>query len=245
MARAYARKPAYSRSRTPIKARGFARKAAPRRSIVPRAPAPKFDGQRLLINAYFEVVFTQPSMLGTVPSIMAYAITCDPNNCVLKLASTGDNCTITATDGVNAVADGAVLSFDRFTTFKNLYRQYCINSVKVNITTDRECGLDNPLLMLTDKGEATVTPETTVARVMAQAHKSAILTESRRTAQYGWTAKTTQEKEWQMLHSSIPAPDLTSLKILQEVEGKADGVCKHRVQLSMVAVLKDSKSSAN
>ncbi|MDB4344966.1 hypothetical protein OAA16_00950 [Candidatus Pelagibacter sp.] len=230
-----------------------AKKRAPVRKnqIVKRKPRmSSFDGQNLLVSQYFEVELNQDAGAGAGGN-MAYSITCDPNNCQLRLKQPAGTSTIQSQNGVaiahDAVANAASVvsaacSFERFSQFKALFRQYKVNAVSVSVTTDRDCGLDNPVIFLTDKGEAEPNPQDDINKCMAQAHKEHILTESRRTCKYGWKPHTAQEREYYMTHSTIGADDLTTLKVLQNIEPKNSGKCTHRITLQMLVTLKDSKS---
>ena len=229
----------------------------PSKNQITRRPKSRstFDGQNLLISNYFEVKAIQGANEDGV--VMGYTIACDVNNCLIKLEAEGTGATIEAKHGlaVPATVGGVVqpiastgqnvVSFDRFNNFKSIYRQYKVNAVKVSVTADRECGLDNPIIFLTDKGEATPEPLTSIAQAMGQAHKEYQLTDSKRTCKYGWKPSTVQEKEYQMLHSHIGPDDLTQIKVLQELKGKNAGLCTHKVMLQMLVTLKDSKSSLN
>jgi len=233
-----------------------ARKSKPKNQITRRPKSmSNFDGQNLFISQYFEVKATQgPNTDGVV---MGYTIGCDVNNCVVKLKAEGTGALIEAKHGlavpktiagvvqpVAATGDN-VITFDRFTNFKSIYRQYKVNAVKISVTADRECGLDNPIIFLTDKGESNPEPLVSIAQAMGQAHREFQLTDSKRTCQYGWKPSTAQEKEYQMLHSNIGEADLTQVKVLQELKGKNAGTCTHKVMLQMLVTLKDSKSSLN
>ena len=148
---------------------------------------------------------------------------------------------VNMTDATNAeIADGGELSFNRLTNVLTLYRQYRVNSVKINVTVDRECGLDNALIMLQDKGEST--PCVSVGSAMSQAHKAKVLTEADRTMSYGWTAKTSDEKEFHTINDKINDVRAQYLKVLQEVEPKLAGKCKHRIEVICSVTLRDSKS---
>ena len=140
------------------------------------------------------------------------------------------------------MGDGALLTFNRLTAFLHLYRQYRVNSVKINVTVDKECGLDTALIMLQDKGDGT--PCISVGLAMGQAHKAKVLTTADRTMSYGWTAKTTDEKEYHTLSDTISDNRAQYLKILQEAEPKAGGKCKHRVEVICSVTLRDSKAAA-
>lgn len=234
----------------PVKSRAVAKKSY-RKTPYSAPRAPMRDSTKVMLQAYFEVVLTQTSTTGAggtavpfndAPHCIAYSITCDANNCCVHTDKSGNGSQIVLTDGTTIVNSGTALPFQRLVALKSLFRQYSIQSVKANVTTDRECGLDNPILMSTDKGN--VAPITSVANVMGQAHKSAIMTESRRTASYGWSPKTSADRDFHLLSSTgMNAADVSSIKFLQEVEPKINGVCKHRVQLTIVATLKDSKST--
>ena len=165
---AYGKKP-YSRPTTTRKSSAMAkRRPYAKKTYVSRAPSVRFDGQTMLISQYFEVGFIQPVRTGTgtqadpyqnVPNggVMAYSIGCDPNNCVVKVGlAQGTLGEVKIGDGVNAEAHNAskTITFDRFDQFKKIFRQYKVDNVSVSITTDRECGLDNPVIALCDKGEA-------------------------------------------------------------------------------------------
>ena len=157
----------------------------------------------------------------------------------LKLDTSANAGTISASDGSSAIADESHLSFPKLLKFGDIYRQYRIDYVKINITTDRECGLDNPVIMLTDKGDGA--PLTSVASAMTQAHKEAILTESKRTCSYGWKPSTAQEREYHFVGQDLALSEKNVIKVLQDVEPKANGVCKHRVSVIAQITLKDSK----
>ena len=150
--------------------------------------------------------------------------------------------TIAKRDGVNTViADGAHVQFSRLDLFKNLYRQYKINSITAKITTSRGLGLDNPLICLTYRGDAT--PVTTVGTCMNQAHKSKCLTESDRSMQYGWKPSTAQEWEYHMVSDASSASGNNHwIKILQECEAVNGGALKHKIELTASVTFKDSKS---
>lgn len=212
-----------------------------------------FDGQNILVSQYFEVTLKQPSV-GMAGGVLAYSIACDPNNCRLTLAEAGNNLIgseggvvisndITAAGG--AFANGIKskdLEFQRFNQFKGIFRQYKVNKVGVQVTVDRGCGLDNPVIFLTDKGEAIPKPVTSVTTAMNQGHKAYVLTEAKRQVRYGWRPSTTDEKQYHMLHDAIDVNDMTTLKVLQDIEvGAADSVCKHQVVVTMLCSMKDSK----
>lgn len=208
-----------------------------------------FDGQNILVSQYFEITLTQP--VAGEANVLAYAVACDPNNCRLTLAEAG-NCTVQSDGGVTipsgtAFANGVKssdLAFQRFTQFKGIFRQYKVNKVGIQVTVDRECGLDNPVIFLTDKGEAIPKPVTSITTAMNQGHKAYVLTEAKRQVRYGWRPSTVNEKQYHMLHDAVPTEDMTTLKVLQDIEGKADAngaKCKHQVVVTMLCSLKDSK----
>lgn len=208
-----------------------------RRPQASRAPS---DGQKLLLNNYFEVVLSQGA--NGNGGVMGYSLHCDPSDMKLKLDTSDNAGTISASNGTAAIADESKLSFPKLLKFGDIYRQYKVDYVKVNITTDRECGLDNPVIMLTDKGNEI--PVTNVALAMTQAHKEAILTESKRTCAYGWKPSTTSEREYHMLGDDLALGEKNVIKILQDLEPKVNGVCKHRVTVIAQVTLKDSKGVA-
>lgn len=220
-----------------------AKKTSKPRNQITRRPksVSNFDGQNLLVSQYFEVELTQPA--NGEGGVIAYSIACDVNKCILRLKPTGGMMTSKHAVEIASTADGnGTMSFERFTQFKALFRQYKVNAVSIAVTADRECGLDNPVIFLTDKGEQTPAPLNDIGKAMAQPHKQHMLTESRRTCKYGWKPKTAQEKEYQMVHSQYSEPDLTTIKVLQEVEPKDNGKCTHKVAIRFLATLKDGKA---
>ena len=86
---------------------------------------------------------------------------------------------------------------------------------------------------------------TSVATAMSQAHKEAILTESKRTCSYGWKPSTSNEKDYRMTSGALGIGEQNVIKVLQDVEPKNGGVCKHRVTITASVTLKDSKSPLN
>ena len=232
---------AYPKKRTnqryPVKKKG---KSSYGKRSYPYASATPADGQQILVSSYFEVEAVQPAA-DADGGLLAYSIQMDPMNCLLTSTGVGNGVTVLKRDGNNnAIVDGGTLSFGRLAEFSKLYRQYRINSCTVKITTDRVCGLDNPLLALCDRGDAT--PISTVGSAMGQAHKSVILTESSRTMSYGWKPSTPEEREYSMITQGIGALNLNFIKILQEMEKQPDCVLKHKVELMFSVTLKDSKS---
>jgi hypothetical protein len=211
--------------------------SAARRPQASRAPS---DGQKLLLNNYFEVALDQGA--NGNGGVMGYSLDCDPNKMKLKLDTSANAGAISASNGSAAIADETNLSFPKLVKFGDIYRQYKIDYIKVNITTDRECGLDNPVIMLTDKGDRD--PITSVASAMTQAHKEAILTEGKRTCAYGWKPSTAQEREYHFVGQDLALSEKNVIKVLQDVEPKVNGVCKHRVSVIAQVTLKDSKGVA-
>jgi len=215
-----------------------------RRTTIPRAPK---DGQSLLLSAYFEVSLKQ--IADGAQDKMAYSIRCNPRNCSLTIdraavelgnagivVQKGDNSLLIAKDATSQRID-----FARFAQFAPLYQQYKINFVKVSVMVDRECGLENPICFNTDKSE--VAPHANMSQVVASAHKEYTMTESRRTAKYGWKPKDTADKEYHNTNQELTAAACHHIKVFQELEKKANGFCKHRVSLTMGVSLKDSTST--
>lgn len=223
----------------PYKKKAVAKKPAyKKKAYVPRAP--KFDGTNLLLSNYFEVKLAQT---GVQPGIMAYSLICDIDNMLLTLAKTGDGA-ISAGNGVDAIATGSKLAFPQYNNHVALFNMYKTNFVRISVTTDRGCGLDNPVIFLTDSNDGT--PVTVVSKAMAQPHKQYTMTESRRTAKYGWTAKSIQEKEYAIVgqpKSSSAGIHLRAIKVMQDIEGKADETCTHRVTIQVGVTLRDGKNA--
>ena len=147
---------------------------------------------------------------------------------------------LTDANNANINIAGGELSFSRLANFLTLYRQNRINSVKIHVTVDRECGLDNPLLMLQDRGDSN--PIVSVGQAMSQAHKAKVLTEADRTMSYGWTAKTSDEKEFHTINDQVNDVRAQYLKVIQEQEPKTAGKCKHRIEVICSVTLRDSKA---
>jgi len=77
---------------------------------------------------------------------------------------------------------------------------------------------------------------------MAGAHKCYTMTESRRTAKYGWKPSTSQEREYYNTNDELSASNSNFIKVFQEIEPKSEGICKHRVNVVMSITLKDSSN---
>lgn len=210
------------------------------------------DSTTVLLSAYVEVDATQAAGATGKGGVVGYSIKCDPvgakfgvsagsipqDGLLQVKARDASNVQIIAPDGQAA----GNIAFPRMTTIQALYRQYRVNSVSCKVTTDRHCGLDNPLIALNDKGAQTAV--TSVGVAMSQAHRSKVLTEADRTMQYGWKPKTAQEREFHMIADGIQDDNAQFIKILQELEpnaSNAEVTCKHRIELSMSITLKDSR----
>jgi hypothetical protein len=245
----YKRKSTTSR-RAPVKraAKRTVRRAAPYRA----SSNALGDSTTVLVSAYFEVDAQQPAPLADAAQnqarggVVGYSIKCDPMAAKCTIAGavpTGGALALYGRDADNAqFQSGTAIAFPRLTQLKELYRQYRVNSVSCKVTTDRHCGLDNPLIALSDKGAAQAV--TAVGKAMSQAHRSKVLTEADRTMQYGWKPKTTSERDFHMIADGIADDNAQFVKILQELEPNAESyvaTCKHRVELVMSVTLKDSR----
>ena len=84
-----------------------------------------------------------------------------------------------------------------------------------------------------------------MASAFSQPHKESILTESKRTCSYGWKPSTSVEREYRMLSSTqaIAADSQNFIKVLQDVEPKNGGKCKHRITVTASVVLKEQTHS--
>ena len=229
----YAKKRPASSRRAPMK-------SAKRRTTY--APKVDSDSMNMLVTSYFEVATSQNADAAlALGGTFGYSLKCDPIQMAIVSDNTGSTLGVKALNASNTVmTDGAFLPFERLASFLTLYRQYKVNSVKINVTVDRDCGLDNAVIMLQDKGDST--PITQVGAAMSQAHKSKVMTESDRTMSYGWTAKTTDEKEFHTINDMINPLRAQYLKVLQEIEPKEGGKCKHRIEVICSVTLRDSKS---
>ena len=218
--------------------KGAKRATAKKGSKGGRKAGTPYDGQKLILSSYAEINLSQDATDGQ-GGVMAYSLVCDPLDMKLKLASS-TNSAISASDGVNAIASDTILSFPRFDQFKEIYRQYKIDWVKINLTTDQEFGLDNPVITLTNKGDPAAV--TVVSKAMSQAHKEVILTESKRTMSYGWKPSTAMEKDYRMTHAAVQIGEQNVMKVLQDVEPKNGGNCKHCATITAGVTFKDQKS---
>lgn len=235
------KKKARRSTRAPVKSRKVAKYT--RR---PQARRAMGDGMNLVVSSYVEIAAQQNGDASGQGGVMGYSLKVDPSNMEVRTASQTPSASaalavgrITPATGL-AVADGKV-DIDRFNRFKPLYRQMRVNSCTLKVTTDRLCGLDNPLLMSMDRDEST--PIVDVGQAYAQAHKSVIMTESNRTAYYKWTPSTAEEREFHMISDGV-SNCATFIKVLQELEpnNTAQTICKHRVEIQMSVSLKDSKT---
>lgn len=224
----------------------YARKRAATTRIA-RAPRTSWDGTTILCQTYFELTLKQAASDTNPVGKMAYSIKCDPRTCTLLLPqvavalNAAQGLSVDKGDGTALMeAASGNLAFSRYATFAPLYGQYKINSVKINVDVDRECGLDNPVCFSCDK--AIAAPSANMSEVMASAHKQHTMTESRRTAKYGFTPKG-QDKDWRNTNQDLHNNDSNYLKVYQEVEPKNQGICKHRVTVLMSVTLKDSQKT--
>lgn len=225
----------YNKKRTGAK-RSYKKPSAPR------------DGQTVLISSYFEI--TNKQAAAGADTKLSYSIKCDPRNCDLLLdgpavAIGGEGISVKKGDNsalVVATATGAKLPFTRFAQFAPLYNQYKINSIKLDVMVDRECGLENPLMFATDK--AVAAPATNVGTLVASAHKQFTMTESRRSGKYGWKPTQTADKDYRNMSQVLHSDNCHFIKVYQDIGAKNDGVCSHKVLVTISATLKDSTGTA-
>ena len=217
--------------------------AKPRRSLVPK------DGTNLLCTSYFEIQKKQPA--GGEAGILSYTLKIAPQGLTLLqngvqvankdtvgiFSNKADNGILVAAGGTSAD-----VPVSRFNDFAGVYNQYKINGAKVSVIVDRECGLENPICFTASKNSST--PHNDMSTIVAGAHKSYTMTESRRTAKYGWTARESADKEYRMTNAQLSDGDAHFIKIFQETEAKADGLCKHRISVALMLTLKDSSKNA-
>ena len=212
----------------------------PRRSSVPK------DGTNLLCTAYFEI---QNKQTNAQAGKLSYSLKLAPEGLVL----TNHNAAVAlGADGISAnkgdnsilIANGATsgeIPLTRFADFSSIYRHYRINSASVSVIVDRDCGLENPICFSSSKNSSA--PHTDMGTIVGGAHKQYTMTESRRTAKYGFTSKTTEDKEYRMSNATLADDDANFIKVFQEVDAKAGGLCKHRVSVSLNLTLKDSSKN--
>ncbi len=238
---------AYGKGKGKVKRKVAPKKGAykkkPMRSLVPR------DGTSLLCSSYFEIQNLQPGG-GATNQKLSYSIKCDPkgltllasNACVANattaglFANKGDNLALIPAGQTNGLIPVA-----RFTQFSGIYKQYRIQSIKVSVIVDRECGLENPISFTSSKGNNQ--PHDNMGGIVSGAHKSYTMTEARRTANYGWTAKTSEDREYRMASQGIAEGEAQFIKVFQEIEPKDQGLCRHRVNVSLNLVMKDSSNN--
>lgn len=235
---AYTRKPSYSSKRKIV------RKAPARRAPLRRMPSRRYDGRNTTCTMYMEAEST-----GDAARTMSYSIGCDPSN-LLVTAGAGQARKTAATDLGLGISDGAgtylgvtnrleSLLFDREKTMWNTFR---INSVQIKVTVDKDCQ-DNPLIFLQQKGTgASKVPPANMKECMSQAHKSHIVTDSRRQFTYGHVSRGAQEKEF---ITTVSAAEMTNLQVFQLLEAPPAGTtttCLHRIELTFNLSWKDSKA---
>ena len=230
-----------------------AKKAAPKRSQAKRRPTSRrpsspSDGQTMLITSYFEIENKQGAV--GADTKLSYSIKCDPRNCKLQI---GENAVLPSQVGISAKngsgseliqanQQSGDLTFLRFSQFAPLYRQYKLNSVKVESMVDRECGLENPVNFSTDKDNSA--PADNIGVLVGAAHKQLVMTESRRLAKYGWKPKDSQDRDYRNMNQTLDDDDAHFIKCFQEIEAKDNGSCKHRVTVTMSVTLKDTTGTA-
>ena len=231
----YAKKRPASSRRAPVK-------SAKRWTYAPKVDS---DSMNMLVTSYFEASVTQPNEANQATGgVFGYSLKCDPCAMAMKMSGTANgNGTVLVNlfDAANANTDinGGQLPFARLSNLLAMYRQCRIDSVKINVSVDRDAGLQNALNMLQDKGEDT--PCVSIGQAMSQAHKSKIHTESDQTTSYGWTA-CGQDLEYHTINDKVSDVNAHYLKVLQEVEPQAGGKCKHRIDVICSVTLRDSKS---
>lgn len=217
-------------------------KRSTKRPISRKAPS---DSQTMLITSYFEIT-NQQDASGNDDKKLNYSIKCDPRHPSLLLAENAvaaneEGTSVSSGDGgllVTAGNSSADLAFTRFAQFAPLYRQYRINSVKVEALVDRECGLENSVNFSTDKADATPPPN--MGAIVGGAHKQLVMTESRRVAKYGWKPKDSADKDFRNMTQELADNDAHFIKVFQDIDKKEKGKCTHRVTVTMSVTLKDS-----
>lgn len=214
-----------------------------RRTIVPRGMPSGRDQTSVTVTAYFEVKLTQP-LAAAAGGHMAYVLKLDPAHAAIVLSTTNTNNAVLSANqgGVAALelgtANNRALPFPRFAKYRDLFTQYRIDGAKVEISTDRECGLENPVITLTDKADST--PVVDIQTAVQQSHKSTLPTESKRMVYYSWSPKTTADRDFHKFDSAgIDGNSAHYLKILQDVPAINGGKCTHRVTVTMRVTVKD------
>lgn len=203
-----------------------------RRAPARRAP---MDGQNILVNAYFEA----KKNLAAGESFISYSICIDPKE---PLITKGAG--VTVWDGADAPAQlaGDSLSLQKYTTFKDLFNQYRINSATVKVRVDGSCGLENAVITSNDKGVETAIGS--MKSALSGAHKSHSMTVSRRELSYGMKCSG-QDLDFLSTNTdlvTIPA-EKKYIKVFQKLPAGSDQtVCEHQVQVLLNLTLKDSKN---
>jgi len=219
--------------------------------------AKPYDGQNVIVSSYFEVQASQknkPQGAHVNGGFIGYSVPCNPNNCTVKSIATAKTTNESGAPAVpghlqgslfqadnSVMASGGKVTFARLDQLQTLYRQFRINSFTVKVTVDLSCGLDNPLMMCTDRLDDSA--PTQAPQLLNQAHKTKIMTASDRTMTYTWVAKTPREKEFHMLQDKS-LNDIVYIKVLQELEPDETKLCKHRIEITASVTLKDSAPGA-
>lgn len=204
-----------------------------RRATVPRAP--RFDGQKLLVNGYCEIT----KALGAEEGVMSYSIAVDPKNPLITLTA-GANALDGAAPPAALVADK--LSLPKWNTMQQLFHQYRIDSVTVTIRVDASCGLENRLIILNDKGDSTVVGS--MQSAVSGAHKEYSMTQSNRQAKYTYTCRG-QERDFFSTNTNqnMSASELTHLKVFQKLPaGLTTHICEHQVTVMFNLTMKDTQN---
>jgi hypothetical protein len=218
-----------------------------RKAVVPRALAPR-DGTNILCTSYFEVSYCQEGV--ATAGKLSYSLKIAPQGLVLKLseAPKANNATLGlfANKGDNAALMTAPdlsgnVPLTRFGEFAGIYKQYKINSCKISVIVDRDQGLENPICFTSSKNNDIVHAD--IGAVVGGPHKQYTMTESRRTANYGWAAKTTEDKHYHMSGDALDKEDAHFIKVFQEIDPKANSLAKHRVSVSLNITMKDSSKN--
>ena len=223
----------------------------------PRSMVP-VDGTNLLCTSYFEIGKLQP--LGGSAGKLSYSIKIAPQGLVITTSegavATSETVGLFINKGDNAsiVLPGATsgtIPLTRFAEFasnglggvdaRGIYNQYRINSCKLSVIVDRDCGLENPICFSASKNSSA--PHSDMGTIVGGAHKQYTMTETRRTANYGWVAKESADKDFRMSSATLADADAWSMKVFQEVDKKDHGLCKHRVSISLNLTLKDSSKN--
>lgn len=202
------------------------------------------DSQTMNVTSYFELTATPSNGAG---GNISFSLLCDPFKGKVSSITSNDfqishEGLDSSSPDVNGIQQPPQLSFPRLAAFRQLYREYRTNSVRVEVLTD-EGSFACPISALTDRANST--PCANISEVMSQAHTSKSTHSADRTLVYSWKPSSVLERAYHTCQDQISADNAHFIKVFQAIVGSPENlVQKHRVSVTMSVTMRDSKGPA-